>query len=143
MDAFRHLHEKITFKLNAARTNDKKYKRKCQLIWPAEVIELMELQDGRCFYCDKVMVTNNHGITNPRGFTCDRIDNAIGHSRNNIVISCVTCNVGRMNDKYLSSYELIPIDHIHERQRVNDEWKANYFNKNKHTSTSGKSQVNA
>ena len=40
-------------------------------------------------------------VREPRQWTLDRIDNSIGHNTENVVISCLSCNLKRrtMDDK--------------------------------------------
>tara|TARA_B100000945_G_C20040791_1_gene439012 strand:- start:43 stop:507 length:465 start_codon:yes stop_codon:yes gene_type:complete len=55
----------------------------------------------RCYYCKvKVMLLYNN-IREPKQWTLDRIDNNQPHNTDNVVISCLKCNLERRrrNDK--------------------------------------------
>ena len=57
---------------------------------------LIEDCDNRCHYCDVELQYKNF-VSNLG--TIDRIDNNIGHNKNNVVISCRSCNYSRVNEK--------------------------------------------
>jgi len=56
-------------------------------ITSSEIIQLLTKYNYRCIYC--------HIALNYRSWTLDRIDNIIGHTYFNCVISCLKCNVNR------------------------------------------------
>ena len=49
----------------------------------------------RCFYCSKEVKVVYGYVRDDFQWTLDRIDNGIGHSSENTVISCLKCNLQR------------------------------------------------
>lgn len=49
-----------------------------------------------CFYCGKELqyIDNEHNLA-----TIERLDNSIGHTKDNCVIACRTCNLGHMGSR--------------------------------------------
>jgi len=63
-----------------------------------EVIKLLEQYNYRCIYC--------HIGLNYRSWSLDRVDNNIQHTYNNRVISCVECNVTRIDIPFKQFHRL-------------------------------------
>jgi hypothetical protein len=62
-----------------------------------------------CFYC-KSNVKTEYLKRDPLQWTLDRIDNTMGHNKDNVLISCLGCNLKRRNrtvDKFLFTKQLI------------------------------------
>ena len=63
----------------------------------------------KCKYCKKQMLLIYDNIREPLQWTLDRIDNDMGHNTDNVVISCLNCNLKRRNinmDKFLFTKQL-------------------------------------
>ena len=66
-----------------------------ELINENDVVEKILTQKMRCIYCHKclhVLYTNKY---DPFQWSVDRIDNSLGHTKKNTVISCYQCNIRR------------------------------------------------
>ena len=66
----------------------------------------------KCYYCNKNMVLLYKEIKDPIQWTLDRIDNTMGHNTDNVVISCLQCNLKRRNTnmkKFLFTKNLVLI----------------------------------
>lgn len=50
-----------------------------------------------CAYCKCNMMLLYKEIKEPKQWTLDRIDNTMGHNTDNVVISCLECNLKRRN----------------------------------------------
>ena len=64
----------------------------------------------KCYYCNKNMVLLYKEIKDPIQWTLDRIDNTMGHNTDNVVISCLQCNLKRRNTnmkKFLFTKNLV------------------------------------
>lgn len=57
-----------------------------------DVIELIKIQDGRCYICKEYVLFNYKKYCNNQ-FTLDRINNTNPHLRGNVLIACNYCNV--------------------------------------------------
>jgi hypothetical protein len=80
-----------------------------------------EDQDNKCFYCHKIMVSYNgcdddYQRRAENRLSIERIDNNLGHNKENIVLACWGCNYQR-NKRY--SFDTFYQMKIMERQ-IND-----------------------
>lgn len=50
-----------------------------------------------CFYCKCDLLVLYEIVREPKQWTLDRINNTIGHTKDNVVISCLECNLKRKN----------------------------------------------
>ena len=61
----------------------------------SRIIELFVASELKCFYCrDPVRVVYEY-VREPRQWTLERIDNKMGHNRDNVEIACLNCNLRR------------------------------------------------
>ena len=63
----------------------------------------------RCFYCSNEIFLIYKEIKNKYQWTLDRINNDMGHNNDNVVISCLDCNLKRRNqniNKFLFTKKL-------------------------------------
>ena len=73
------------------------------------LIQKMVESKMKCFYCTCNMYLIYKNVRQMNQWTLDRIDNSIGHNKNNLVISCLECNLKRRNtdkDKFLFTKRL-------------------------------------
>ena len=48
-----------------------------------------------CYYCNKEILILYEIVRENYQWTLDRIDNSLGHNKNNVLISCLQCNLKR------------------------------------------------
>jgi hypothetical protein len=74
-----------------------------------DTMEMLYSCDLNCYYCkDKVFLLYDF-VREIKQWTLDRIDNNMGHEKDNILISCLECNLKRKNinkDSFLFTKEL-------------------------------------
>ena len=72
-----------------------------KLIKMDECIDKLVLSKMKCYYCMEDMLLVYENVREPKQWTLDRIDNSKGHITENVVISCLDCNLKRrtMSDK--------------------------------------------
>ena len=60
-----------------------------------------EEQDGKCFYCNVAMITHSsgNGKIDPDRMSIERMDNRVGHIKENCILACYKCNCQRQ-DRY-------------------------------------------
>ena len=65
------------------------------------LVEMLVLSKMKCYYCNENMLLVYENVREGKQWTLDRIDNSIGHITENVVISCLDCNLKRrtMNDE--------------------------------------------
>ena len=68
-----------------------------KLIKIDECIDKLVLSKMKCYYCKENMLLVYENVREPKQWTLDRIDNSIGHYTDNVVISCLDCNLKRRN----------------------------------------------
>ena len=70
------------------------------------IADMMIRQKSKCYYCHKEFLMLYKNTRDPLQWSVDRIDNDKAHSENNIVISCLRCNLQRRtrdcNEFYIS-----------------------------------------
>ena len=73
------------------------------------VIEKIVVSKLKCYYCKEKMKIIYSDNREPTQWTLDRIDNDMGHNHNNVVISCLQCNLKRRTtnmNKFLFTKQL-------------------------------------
>jgi len=100
----------IAKKLHGYKSQDKKFEiySDYHCIKRDEVEQKLKECDYTCYYCkDKVLM--EYGKLDKKQWTLDRIDNTMGHNTNNVLISCLACNLKRRNrtvEKFLFTKQL-------------------------------------
>ena len=61
----------------------------------ADVLEKLVISKLKCYYCAKEMLILYKNVRDPMQWTLDRKDNAVNHSKENTLISCLKCNLQR------------------------------------------------
>ena len=60
-----------------------------------ETIIQLDESDLLCYYCNKEMFILYEIVRESFQWTLDRIDNSLGHNKNNVIIACLQCNLKR------------------------------------------------
>ena len=55
-----------------------------------------------CAYCNEGVLVLYENVRDPHQWSLDRIDNDLGHNRDNLVIACLQCNLKRRRTKMSS-----------------------------------------
>jgi len=80
----------IDRKLSGYKQQDQKNKREFNI--DAElIIELKQQQNNHCASCNCLMRWQ-YSDKDPHQFTVDRINNSLGHIKNNVMLTCLECN---------------------------------------------------
>ena len=87
----------INNKLNGYKTQDIKRTLydAANLIKLVDLVELIVASNLYCCYCKKETLLLYKNVRDKSQWTLDRIDNSIGHTKLNVVISCLKCNLRR------------------------------------------------
>ena len=87
----------ITQKIAGYKSQDikKKLYEEEKLVDVPYVLETLKNAENICYYCKKPVQVLYEKAREPLQWSLDRIDNSIGHNRENVVIACLQCNVGR------------------------------------------------
>lgn len=99
-------------KINGYKQQDIKKHRydKNKIINLDELIEMLLISKLRCHYCRRKCCLFYENVREKSMWTLDRINNDIGHYKNNVVIDCLECNLQkrrRGDDAFKFSKQLI------------------------------------
>jgi hypothetical protein len=86
-------------KISSYKQQDKKKNKfdENTIIKLDETIEKMVECKLKCFYCRESVKIFYKNVRDEKQWTLERLDNNIGHTCNNTVISCLECNLQRRN----------------------------------------------
>lgn len=73
------------------------------------VINLLNNSSLKCFYCKKNAYILYDVVREPRQWTIERLNNSMGHNKDNVEIACLTCNLRRCTmfyERYLITKQL-------------------------------------
>jgi hypothetical protein len=101
----------ILKKLRGYKAQDDKYEIYSvhHFIKPEQVADKLETCNYKCYYCNESVKTE-YSCRDMLQWTLDRIDNTMGHNTNNVLISCLGCNLKRRNrsvKKFLFTKQLV------------------------------------
>lgn len=60
-----------------------------------ETVSKLQESHLLCYYCNKEMFIIYEIVRESLQWTLDRIDNSLGHNKDNVIISCLHCNLKR------------------------------------------------
>jgi hypothetical protein len=111
-------HESYRFILQQMRMKAQSYKTQdlekgkydeSRFICVDDIIRKLVDSGLACFYCKNPVHVLYEYVRDPRQWTLERLDNSIGHTLENVVISCLSCNLRRrcMNyEKYIFTKQM-------------------------------------
>jgi len=79
-----------------------------------QVIDILKSTKCLCYYCNDQMLLFYENKNDKKQWTLDRINNDIGHNKDNVVATCLECNIQkrrRDHDKFTFTKNLV-IDKI-------------------------------
>mgnify|MGYP001197429116 CR=1 FL=1 len=91
------IRREIKKKISGYKAQDKKDEERMieGIISEEEVLEKLVASKLKCHYCSDDIFFLYDKVGEKKQWTLDRVDNTLGHFRNNIVISCLECNLQR------------------------------------------------
>ena len=87
--------KELDSKINGYKAQDRKKQLDCVLINREEIVEKLLVSRLLCNYCRGKVKILFEEVRDNSQWTLDRIDNNIGHSKENTVICCLKCNLER------------------------------------------------
>lgn len=101
----------ITKKLHGYKQQDSKHMiySKHHFIPIDTTVQRLVESKLKCLYCEQKLMLFYKESKQDNQWTLDRIDNSMGHNSNNVVISCLECNLKRRNtdlDKFKYTKQL-------------------------------------
>ena len=103
--------KEIENKISSYRQQDllKKHFDEKQFITSEILIPKMVESNMKCYYCSCEMFILYENVREMSQWSVDRIDNSMGHNKDNFVLSCLNCNIKRRkrsSDKFLFSKQM-------------------------------------
>ena len=94
-DGKKHVEKEIKKKMNSYKNQDIKKNRmdKSLFITFDQIVEKLVISKLKCYYCKCNMLLCYQEKREGKQWTLDRIDNSIGHFTDNVVCSCLDCNL--------------------------------------------------
>lgn len=91
------LRSQIVAKIGSYRKQDRNKQRydEDKFIKFEETVELLVASKLLCHYCKDKLYLFYQDVREKKQWTLDRVNNDIGHYANNVVISCLDCNLKR------------------------------------------------
>lgn len=85
----------INTKVSGYKMQDKIKKREIpnDFVDVLDVIILLKKNQSKCYYCNSELFVLYKNSQEMSQWTLDRIDNSVAHTVNNVVISCLECNL--------------------------------------------------
>jgi hypothetical protein len=74
-----------------------------------DMVKLLADSNLSCFYCRKWTTLFYENVREPRQWSLERLSNAEGHNRDNVVIACLECNMRRRTmyyERYIATKQL-------------------------------------
>lgn len=74
-----------------------------------DLVNLLASSNLSCFYCRKWATLFYENVRDPRQWSLERLSNAEGHNRDNVVIACLECNMRRRTmyyERYIATKQL-------------------------------------
>jgi hypothetical protein len=96
-DVIKYTKSQIDHKLSGYRQQDLEKDRynESHFIRPTEVVKKLYDCSGTCYYCKQDILLLYENVRDGKQWTLDRVDNDIGHTQSNVIISCLSCNLRR------------------------------------------------
>ena len=90
-----YMQQQIKQKCSSYKTQDKKKGKynSSSFINEDDILNTMYKTKLICFYCQNPIMILYENVRDAGQWTVDRIDNELGHNKNNYVLSCLKCNL--------------------------------------------------
>jgi hypothetical protein len=65
-----------------------------------EIIDKLIYSQMKCYYCNRDLLITYHKKKDGLQWTLERLNNNLGHYKDNTCIACLKCNLGRRTDNH-------------------------------------------
>jgi len=89
-----------------------------------ETIQLLIESELKCFYCHEITHFLYETVREPKQWTLERLNNEFPHTKENVVIACLQCNLRRrcMNsERYQKTKQMTEIHKLEQEQEQEQE----------------------
>lgn len=115
-DIHLHLERAIRGKLSGYKSQDiaKSIYDPTRFIEYDHVLASLAKSDLQCFYCRGQVLLFYEYVREPRQWSLERIDNALGHNTDNVEIACLECNLRRKtmyHERFVFTKQAVIVKH--------------------------------
>ena len=105
------IYSQIRTKIAGYKVQDKKKGLFCdeEFVNEKDVLDILHKYNLHCYYCKETAMILYSFVREPKQWTLERLDNDIGHNRDNVVLSCLQCNLRRrciLSERYVQTKEM-------------------------------------
>lgn len=83
-----------------------------KLVCLQDVLDLFKTSELLCYYCRDPVLLLYEFVREPKQWTLERLDNSLGHNRDNVVLACLHCNLRRRcmaSERYVQTKQIAKI----------------------------------
>jgi len=83
-----------------------------KLVCLQDVLDLFKTSELLCYYCKEPVLLLYEFVREPKQWTLERLDNSLGHNRDNVVLACLHCNLRRRcmaSERYVQTKQMTNI----------------------------------
>lgn len=105
--------QQLKYKIGGYMNQDKEKKIFCieKFVTLQDVIHMLN-NSNKCYYCKEETMLLYEFVREPKQWTLERLDNSYGHNSDNVVISCLSCNLRRRtmaSERYIQTKAMAKI----------------------------------
>ena len=105
------IYSQIKKKIAGYKAQDNKKHLFCpeKFVVEQDILDLFRESDLQCYYCKETVMIMYSFVREPKQWTLERLLNAIGHNRDNVVLSCLQCNLRRrciLSERYVQTKQM-------------------------------------
>ena len=106
--------QQLKYKIGGYMNQDKEKKLLCleKFVTLQDVIQLLKSSERNCYYCKEETQLLYEHVREPKQWTLERLNNDFGHNSDNVVISCLSCNLRRRtmaSERYIQTKAMAKI----------------------------------
>ena len=101
----------IRTKIAGYKAQDNKKRIYCRekFVTHNDVLNIFQESDLQCYYCKEIVMILYSFVREPKQWTLERLFNTLGHNRDNVVLSCLQCNLRRrciLSERYVQTKQM-------------------------------------
>jgi hypothetical protein len=103
--------QQIRNKISGYKSQDNEKSKFVQekFVTERDVLEIFEASHLTCYYCKEPTLVIYEFVRDPKQWSLERLDNKMGHNKDNVVLACLQCNLRRRcihSDRYLKTKQM-------------------------------------
>lgn len=103
--------QQIRNKISGYKSQDSEKSKFVQekFVTERDVLNIFETSRLTCYYCNEPTLVLYEFVRDPKQWSLERLDNKMGHNKDNVVLACLQCNLRRRcihSDRYLKTKQM-------------------------------------